>query len=98
MTKKIYSTVYNTLKGGYCMNHLDADGNVSNTEWQYTCLYDKIRFTYSSIVLREGWIHRSIHWNNIINGGIAWDFHIAYRKKYPFIKIGFNSIKNLYKE
>lgn len=95
---KSYNPVYTSLFGGYS-GHMDpVDGNRSYTETEYTCLYGCLRICYSCIDLTDGWIHRSLHWNNVRNGGIAWDFHIAYRCKWPFLKIGFNSIKHLFKE
>ena len=87
---KCINPVYNTLLGGWSMRSPNA--------FDYTCIYGRLRICYDSFKLIDGWKHLSIHWNNINNGGKAWNFHIAYRWKFPFLKIGFNSIKNLYKE
>ena len=88
--RKCINPVYGTLLGGWSMRRATA--------FNYTCIYGRLRLCYDSCQLKDGWKHPSIHWNNFNNGGKAWDFHIAYRWKFPFLKIGFNSIKNLYKE
>ena len=95
---KCESPEYNTLWGGYTGGYCPGTGERSYTNTEYTLLYGKFRNCYSSTDLKDGWIHRSWHWNNVNNGGIAWNFHIAYRCKWPFLKIGFANIKNLYKE
>ena len=88
--RKYINPVYETLLGGFAMQ--------CATAFDYTCVYGKLRLCYDSCKLKDGWKHPSIHWNNFNNGGKAWVFHLAYRWKFPFLKIGFNSIKNLYKE
>ena len=88
--RKCINPVYGTLLGGWSKRWATA--------FEYTCIYGKLRLCYDSCKLKDGWKHPSIHWNNVINGGKAWHFHLAYRWKFPFLKIGFNSIKNLYKE
>ena len=88
--RKYINPVYGTLLGGFAMQ--------CATAFDYTCVYGKLRLCYDSCELKDGWKHPSIHWNNFNNGGKAWNFHFAYRWKFPFLKIGFNSIKNLYKE
>ena len=92
------SPEYSTFWGGYTGGYCEPTGERSHTHTEYTCLYGCFRICYSSVDLKDGWIHRSWHWNNVNNGGIAWDFHIAYRSKWPFLKIGFENIKDLYKE
>lgn len=92
------SSEYSTFWGGYTGGYCEPTGERSHTHTEYTCLYGCFRICYSSVDLKDGWIHRSWHWNNVNNGGIAWDFHIAYRSKWPLLKIGFENIKNLYKE
>lgn len=92
------SPEYSTFWGGYTGSYCDPTGERSRTHTEYTCLYGCFRICYSSVDLKDGWIHRSWHWNNVNNGGIAWDFHIAYCSKWPFLKIGFENIKDLYKE
>lgn len=88
--RKCINPVYGTLLGGWSKRWATA--------FEYTCIYGKLRLCYDSCKLKDGWKHPSIHWNNFNNGGKAWNFHLAYRWKFPFLKIGFNSIKNLYKE
>ena len=88
--RKCINPVYGTLFGGWSKRWATA--------FEYTCIYGKLRLCYDSCKLKDGWKHPSIHWNNVINGGKARNFHLAYRWKFPFLKIGFNSIKNLYKE
>ena len=88
--RKCINQVYGTLFGGWSKRWATA--------FEYTCIYGKLRLCYDSCKLKDDWKHPSIHWNNVINGGKAWNFHLAYRWKFPFLKIGFNSIKNLYKE
>ena len=88
--RKYINPVYGTRFGGWSKRWATA--------FEYTCVYGKLRFCYDSCKLKDGWKHPSIHWNNFNNGGKAWNFHLAYRWKYPFLKIGFNSIEILYKE
>ena len=87
---KCTNQVYGTLLGGWSKRWATA--------FNYTCIYGRLRLCHDTYQLTNGWKHSSIHWNNVKNGGKAWNFHIAYRWKFPFLKIGFNSIKNLYKE
>ena len=87
---KCINPVYGTLLGGWSKRWATA--------FDYTCIYGRLRLCYDSCKLKDGWKHPSIHWNNVNNGGKAWNFHLAYRWKFPFLKIGFDSIKNLYKE
>lgn len=87
---KCINPIRNTLLGGWSKRWATA--------FEYICIYGRLRLCYDSCKLKDGWKHPSIHWNNFNNGGKAWDFHLAYRWKFPFLKIGFNSIKNLYKE
>ena len=88
--RKYINPVYGTLLGGFAMQ--------CATACDYTCVYGKLRLCYDSCKLKDGWNHPSIHWNNVNNGGKSWHFNLAYRWKFPFLKIGFDSIKNLYKE
>lgn len=97
-SKKVKNPVYNTFLGDYDQKLSPTTNERSILEYQRWCFYGKLKISYSKIDLKDDWIHRSIHWNNVNNGGIAWNFHIAYKSKYPFIKIGFNSIKNLFKQ
>ena len=87
---KCINIVYGTLLGGWSKRWATA--------FDYTCIYGKLRLCYDTCKLKDGWKHPSIHWNTFNNGGKAWNFHLAYRWKFPFLKIGFNSIKKLYKE
>ena len=87
---KCINPIRNTLLGGWSKRWATA--------FEYTCIYGKLRLCYDSCKLKDGWKHPSIHWNNFNNGGKAWNFHLAYRWKFPFLKNGFNSIKNLYRE
>lgn len=98
MKNKQHSSIYNTLLGGYSAGCYGPNGEHFTNWYEYTCLYGKLRICKSSNDLKDNWIHRSIHWNNVYNGGIAWNFHVAYKSKFPFIKIGFNSIRSLFIE
>ena len=95
MSTKGYNPVYTSFIGGYSAEY-SSNGEKRKNGYQYTCLWGKFRFTKDTTCLKDGWIHRSLHWNNVNSGGKAWDFHIAYRMRFPFIKIGFNSIKDLF--
>lgn len=100
--KKYYKAVnpiYATFKGGY------GEMDEAMTRWGYYCLWGHLRFCYSETDLIDGWKHISLH--GYRNGytytpvkKLLWDFdwHFAYNKKFPFIKIGFKNIENLYKE
>ena len=56
----------------------------------------KIRFLYDPCILIDGWKNLSIHVD--YKGYNKGNFHIAVRKKWPFIKIGFRNIyPKLYK-
>lgn len=82
--------IYNSFWGG------NAVGGKNSYDWH--CLWDKLRITADNYQLIDGWRHHSIHWNNVKNGGIAWNFHWGTNIKFPFIKIGFKKIRDLYKE
>lgn len=94
--EKRRSSVYSTLFGGYSGVH-GPNGEISKNNWEYTCLYGKLRICHDNYVLKDNWKHFSIHWNNVLHkNGIAWNFHIAYRSKAPYILVGFKNIKHLY--
>ena len=97
--KKTKNPIYNTLIGGNARWRLSPmTGEPCKTSYDWHCLYDRLRITYDRNILIDGWRHHSLHWNNVNHGGIAWDFHWAFRTRFPFIKIGFNSLKNLYRD
>lgn len=97
---KAVNPVYTTFKGG-------CDSNNENmTYWSYTFLWGHLRFCYNKIDLRDEWTHIAIYGykNGYAHAPIKlkwWNFHLhmAIRKKWPFIKIGFRNIyPKLYKE
>ena len=69
--RKCINPVYDTLLGGWSKRWATA--------FEYTCIYGRLRLCYDSCKLKDGWKHPSIHWNNVNNGGKAWNFHLAYR-------------------
>ena len=98
--KKTKNSIYNTLIGGNASWKTTSPmtGEPCKTSYDWHCLYDRLRITYDRNILIDGWRHHSLHWNNVNHGGIAWNFHWAFRTRFPFIKIGFNSLKNLYRD
>lgn len=98
---KAVNPVYATFKGGY------GGWNANKTEWDYFCLWGYLRFCYdrSHTRLKDDWIHISLHgykygytYTPVKLPWFNFDWHIAYRKKWPFIKIGFNRIWPLFKD
>ena len=56
----------------------------------------RFRFLYDPCILIDGWVNIGFHFNYTSKHTL--NFHIAVRKKYPFIKIGFRNIyPKLYK-
>lgn len=92
--EKRRSSIYSTLLGGYS-GFCGPNGEISKAKWEYTCIYGKLRICHDMNMLKDNWKHFSIHWNNKPHG-TAWNFHIAYRKKYPFLLVGFKNINHLY--
>ena len=95
---KSVNPIYSTFKGGYGGWRSDW------SDWDYFCLWGHLRFCYDKRELKDDWIHISLH--GYTNGytytpvkTLLWNFdwHFAFNKKWPFIKIGFNNIENLYK-
>lgn len=95
--EKSVNPVYATFKGGYGLY------NLGMTNWDYFCLWGHLRICYNETNLIDGWKHISIH--GYRNGytytpvkKLLWTFnyHIAFNKKWPFIKIGFHRIWPLY--
>ena len=98
MEHKSYNPVYTTFKGG------KGSWNEDNTSWDWVFFWGYLRFCYDKRELKDGWVHISLHG---YKEGYTytpvklkwWNFHwhFAYRSKYPFLKIGFKSIENLFK-
>lgn len=56
----------------------------------------RFRFLYNPCILINGWKNISFHFSYTLKH--THNFHMAVRKKWPFIKIGFNNIyPKLYK-
>lgn len=96
---KAVSSIYTTFKGG-CDGH-----NIDMSKWGYFCLWGHLKFCYNKTDLIDGWTHISLH--GYRNGytytpvkKLLWDFnwHFAFNKKFPFIKIGFKNIWKLNNE
>lgn len=94
---KSVNPVYTTFKGGYGSYNLDM------TDWDYFCLLGHLRICYDETDLIDGWKHISIHgyrygYTYTPVKKLLWTFnhHIAFNKKWPFIKIGFHRIWPLY--
>ena len=97
---KAVNPVYATFKGGY--------GGLSDDmkSWEYFCLWGHLRFCYNKKVMMDGWQDIKDGWTWISLHGyrdgytytpvkkLLWNFtlHIAYRNKWPFIKIGFDNV------
>jgi hypothetical protein len=90
---KRINPIYTTFKGGY------DTYNENMTNWSYIFLWGYLRFCYNEDDLIDGWTHITIHGykNGYTYTPIKlkwWNFnwHIAVRKKWPFIKIGIRNI------
>lgn len=56
----------------------------------------RFRFLYDPYILIDGWVNISFHFSYTLKHTL--NFHMAVRKKWPFIKIGFKNIyPKLYK-
>ena len=56
----------------------------------------RFRFLYDPCILIDGWKNISFHFSYTLKHTL--NFHMAVRKKWPFIKMGFNNIyPKLYK-
>ena len=95
--EKSVNPVYATFKGGY------GSYNIAMTNWDYFCLWGHLRICYDSYSLKDGWISISLHgyrygYTYTPVKKLLWTFnhHIAFNKKWPFIKIGFHRIWPLY--
>lgn len=56
----------------------------------------RFRFIYDPFILIDGWVNISFHFSYTTRHPL--NFHMAVRKKWPFIKIGFSNIyPKLYK-
>jgi hypothetical protein len=97
MEAKVKNNIDTTFIGGNSSPLSCVTGKPPMTRYDWHCIYGRLRITYDRHILTDEWRHHSIHWNNVNNGGIAWNFHWAFNSKYPFIRIGFKSIKHLYK-
>ena len=95
---KSVNSLYTTFKGGYDTYSDDM------THWSYTFLQGSLRFCYNEDDLIDGWTHISIHGRNSYAYSpikLKWrnfNWHFAYNKKFPFIKIGFKNIWKLNKD
>ncbi len=86
---KQYSSSYTTLLGG--ITSWGEDVNGKRTCFEYTFFYGLFRFGWHNLHLQHGWKHLSLHYNNNKTG--HWfNWHMAYNKKWPFIKIGFDNV------
>jgi len=97
-TYKSVNPTYSTFKGNY------GSWNENKTEWDYFCLWGHFRIYYNANHLKDNWVHIGL--NGYKNGytytpvkTLLWDFnwHFAFNKKWPFVKIGFKNIENLFK-
>lgn len=95
--EKSVNPIYATFKGGL------GKYNDDMSEWDYFCLWGHFRFCYDKKNLIDGWTHIGLH--GYRNGytytpvkRLLWqfDYHFAFNKKWPFIKIGFHRIWPLY--
>lgn len=93
--EKENKNIRETFWGGKTQMRLDYDGNEMVGEWEYTCVYGKMRICYSEHDFRDNFRHFSIHWNNKDNKGKVWNFHIAYKFKPPRLIVGFEKIWKL---
>ena len=50
----------------------------------------RFRFLYDPCLLVDGWVNISFHFSYTLRHAL--NFHMAVRKKWPFIKIGFKNI------
>ncbi len=96
---KAVNPTYATFKGGYGSYNLDM------TYWEYFCLWGHLKIYYRKTDLINDWTHISLHgyrygYTYTPVKKLLWDFnwHFAFNKKFPFIKIGFKNIENLFKE
>jgi len=96
---KAVNPTYTTFKGGY------GSWNDSMSHWSYLCLWGHFRICFDKTDLIDGWTHISLH--GYRNGytytpvkKLLWNFdwHFAFNKKFPFIKIGFENIWKLNNE
>ena len=100
MEKEINS-IYTTFKGGL------GSWNEDMTRWEYFCLWGHLRFYYdgSHRTLKDDWTHISLHgyrygyaYSPVEKLLWRFDWHMAYSKRWPFIKIGFKRIWPLFKD
>lgn len=96
---KVIIPPYTTFKGGY------GSWNDDMSQWDYFCLWSHLRLYYNKTDLIDGWTYISLHGyrNGYIYSPVnklLWDFnwHFAFNKKFPFIKIGFKKIWKLNKD
>lgn len=94
---KCVNPIYSTFKGGYGRYNRDW------TDWEYFCLWGHLRLCYDKRCLIDGWKHISLHgykfgYTYTPVKKLLWqfDYHFAFNKKWPFIKIGFHRIWPLY--
>ena len=95
---KFFNPIYTTFKGGL------GSWNEEMTEWDYFCLWGHLRLCYNKQSPKDDWVWISLH--GYKNGytyspvkSLLWNFnwHFAYKWKWPFIKIGFLKIWPLIK-
>ena len=96
--KKEKAGSYTSFFGGLTSWSEDISGK-RLTEWEYTCLYGRLRIRYSAIELIDGWKHIGLHYINLESKILRYfDWHLAFRSKYPFIITSFWKIWKLYEK
>lgn len=98
-SEKSVNPVYATFKGGY------SSYNIAMTKWEYFCLWGHFRICFDKTDLIDNWKHLSFYgyrdgYTYTPVKKLLWNFklHMAYGKKFPFIKFGFNKIWNISKD
>ena len=96
--EKTVNPVYGTYKGGL------GGWNDDMTFYDYFCLWGHLRFCYNKKETKEGWTWISLH--GYKNGytyspvrKLLWNFnwHFAYGKHFPWIKVGFDNVNEVLK-
>ena len=84
---------YTTFRGNY------GSWNIDKTQLDWFCLWGHLRICYDSKDMLDGWKHISLHgfkfgYTYTPVKKLLWnfDYHFAFNKKWPFVKIGFTNI------